>query len=83
MYRYCHTQLFFLIGFNVENGLKVKQLAKQPLPSKTLLEKTFVEHFSKKYYFSNFKFTAAKFLHDCSWHNLIAYNTIWGRYWQQ
>ena len=31
---------------------------------------------SKKFYFINFKFTAAKLLHNYFWHNLIVYNSI-------
>ena len=35
----------------------------------------------KKSNFFNFKFTVAKFLHNCFGHNLIVYKTIWARYW--
>ena len=45
-------------GSNVKNGLKVKQLAKQPSTFGWSLSKT------KKYFF-NYKFTEAKFLHNC------------------
>ena len=31
---------------------------------------------SKKFNFFNVKFTEAKFLHNCFWHNLIVYNSI-------
>ena len=46
-------------GLNVKNGLKLKQLAKQPPMLKTLMQKV---------YFFNFKFTKAKFLRKFSWH---------------
>ena len=46
-------------GLNVKNGLKLKQLAKQPPTLKTLMQKV---------YFFNFKFTIAKFLRKFSWH---------------
>ena len=46
-------------GLNVKNGLKLKQLAKQPPTLKTLMQKV---------YFFNFKFTKAKFLRKFSWH---------------
>ena len=54
----------------MKNGLKVMQLAKEPSSLKTLMQK------SQKFYFLNFKFTEAKFLHNCFSHNLIVYNTI-------
>ena len=31
---------------------------------------------SKKVYVFNFKFTEAKFLHNCFWYNLIVHNSI-------
>ena len=46
-------------GLNVKNGLKRKQLAKQPTTLKTLMQKV---------YFFNFKFIIAKFLRKFSWH---------------
>ena len=46
-------------GLNVKNGLKLKQLSKQPPTLKTLMQKV---------YFFNFKFTKAKFLRKFSWH---------------
>ena len=46
-------------GLNVKNGLKLKQLAKQPPTLKTLMQKV---------YFFNFKFTKAKFLQESSLH---------------
>ena len=49
----------------------MKQLAKQPPPLKTLMQKTLVGLLSKKFYFFNLKFTKAKFLHNFFWHNLI------------
>ena len=50
---------------NAKNGLKVKQLAKQPPTIKTLMQKNFGWILSKKFYFFNFKFTEAKFLQNC------------------
>ena len=43
--------------------------------------KHFVGLLSKKIYFFDFKFTKAKLLRNCFWHNLIVYNSIWGRHW--
>ena len=40
------------------------------------MQKNFSCTFSKKIYFFNFKFTEAKFLHNCFWCNLIVYNII-------
>ena len=57
---------------NAKNGLKVKQLAKQPPTIKTLMQKNFGWILSKKFYFFNFKFTEAKFLQNCFWHNFGA-----------
>ena len=39
-------------GFDVKNGSKVKQLAKQPPTLKALMEKNFGWILSKKFYFS-------------------------------
>ena len=47
-------------GSSVKNGLKVKQLAKQPLTLKTLMQKMLVGLWVKKY-FVNFKFTEGHF----------------------
>ena len=52
------------------------QLAKEPPMLKKPLQKNLVELLSKKFYFFNFKFTKAKFLHNTFWHNLIVYNSI-------
>ena len=61
---------------DVKNGLKIKQLTKQPPTLKTLLQNVFSWTLSKKFYFFNFKFTEAKFLYNCFWYNLIVYNKI-------
>ena len=61
---------------NVKNGLKVKQLAKATSIVKNANAKNLGWTLSKKFYFFNFKFTEAKFLHNYFWHNLIVYNSI-------
>ena len=43
---------------------------------KTLMQKKIGWTLSKKFYFFNFEFTEAKFLHNCFLHNLIVYNSI-------
>ena len=47
-------------GSNVKNGIKVKQLAKQPATLKTLMQKILVGLWVKQ-----FKFIEAKFLQNC------------------
>ena len=63
-------------GSNVKNGLKVKQLAKQPSALKTQMQKILVGLLNKKIYFFNFKFSQVKFLQNCFWCKLIVYNSI-------
>ena len=78
VYSLCSFYKFFFIGNQVAKSLtlKVKQLAKQ-LPSlKTLLKKISVELWVKKFYFFKYKFTEAKFVYNCFWHNLTVYYTI-------
>ena len=40
------------------------------------MQKILVWLLSKKFYFFNFKFAEAKFLHNCFWFNLIVKNSI-------
>ena len=53
-----------------------KQLAKQTSMLQTLMQKKFGLTLSKKFYFFNFKFAEAKFLHNRFWCNFIVYNSI-------
>ena len=42
-----------------------------------LIKKSFGWTLSKKFYFFNFKFAEAKFLHNCFWYNLLC-TTVFG-----
>ena len=64
------------VAQGIKNGLKVKQLSKQPPTLKTLMQKILFGLWVRNFNFSILSSLKLNFSHNCFWHNLIVYNNI-------
>ena len=64
------------VAQGIKNGLKVKQLSKQPPTLKTLMQKILFGLWVRNFNFSVLSSLKLNFSHNCFWHNLIVYNNI-------
>ena len=64
------------VAQGIKNGLKVRQLAKQPPTLKTLMQKILFGLWVRNFNFSILSSLKLNFSHNCFWHNLIVYNNI-------